>query len=107
VVHSGPAEEVRRLLDHARDQARLEGSMPLFCLATAVKAAELGDMAADVRRIAYRPLVDLYPMVERIVSAAGFNIMRETEAFAHKHLVLPQLRRYDDQFWRARRRAHR
>ena len=62
-----------------------------------------------VRLPAHARLVDAFPAqawfagAERIVSAAGFNLMRQTRAFRGKQSVLPLPRRNDDQFERARR----
>ena len=47
---------------------------------------------------------DHFEGAKRIISAAGFNVMIETEAWRDKHHVLPQPRRFDDQYLRAARR---
>jgi predicted glycosyltransferase len=53
------------------------------------------------------PVADLYPRAARIISAAGFNVMCETAAWADKHHVVPFWRRFDDQYLRASRRRSR
>ena len=50
------------------------------------------------------PASYLFESAEQIVSACGFNIMRQTETFKEKHQFLPFWRRFDDQFLRASRR---
>jgi hypothetical protein len=44
------------------------------------------------------------PRASRIVTACGFNVMRQTEPYRDRHTFLPFPRRYDDQFTRAARR---
>jgi hypothetical protein len=53
--------------------------------------------------------LDIFPAdayfadAQRIFSAAGFNVMRQTARYRSKHTALPMPRRFDDQFERARR----
>jgi len=101
VVHSGSAREVETLLDYADAMRHVE------------------NIDAELLLIARRPperirqvvtLIDCYPasllfsVVDRIISGCGFNVMRETEPFQHKHRFIPFARRFDDQFTRASRR---
>ena len=93
VVHSGPEDEVRELVAYARDldaSARIVVASP-----HAVDGCEHVD--------AY-PVTHLFPKAARIISAAGFNVMLETEAWRDKHSVVPFPRKFDDQFLRAARR---
>jgi predicted glycosyltransferase len=87
VAHSGDDDEVRHLADYARELQSIEGTSAPIVIATRTF-----------------PLPPLLARAKRIVSAAGFNIMLETEAWRHKHHVVPLPRRYDDQFTRAARR---
>ncbi len=50
------------------------------------------------------PAAQLFPAASRIISAAGFNVMLETEAWRAKHDVVPFARKFDDQYRRAARR---
>ena len=94
IVHSGPGHEVEELIAYARD---------LDPHAQILVATQ-----ADVpNRIDAYPVTHLFPTAKRIVSAAGFNVMLETEPFRHKHHVVPFPRRFDDQFLRAARRRRR
>lgn len=97
VIHSGPADEVRELIAYAEEMKRLDGSTARIVVAT--------DCATDgAERVAIDPPSALFAGAERIVSAAGFNVMLETEAWREKHDVVPFGRRFDDQFARAARR---
>jgi len=87
VAHTGDDEEVRHLADYARDLQRIEGI----------------DAPVVIARRTF-PLAPLLARAARIVCAAGFNIMLETEPWRHKHHVVPLPRRFDDQFTRAARR---
>ncbi|MEZ5304955.1 MAG: hypothetical protein R3F11_30550 [Verrucomicrobiales bacterium] len=93
VVHAGSGEEIARLEAYARKLMALEGcpGAPLVIAAPAGESPALADAAP------------LFPLAARIVCAAGFNTMRQTEAFAAQRRVLPMERRFDDQFWRAAR----
>ena len=88
VVHSGPEEEVRELVAYAR-----EAGAP---------ARPIVVQGADVW-----PESTLFTAAAKIVTAAGFNVMLETEQWRAKHLVVPFARRFDDQFVRASRRRKR
>jgi hypothetical protein len=84
VVHSGPDEETRELVAYA---------------------LELG--AREVRIADTYPAAPLFPAAAKIVTAAGFNVMLETEQWRAKHVAVPFARRFDDQFVRAARRKKR
>jgi hypothetical protein len=95
IVHSGPAEEVHELMAYTRELTTAH-----VLVATACDVV----MPSDFARIDAFPVSHLYADAERIVSAAGFNVMLETEPWRDKHIVLPFPRRFDDQFARAARR---
>ena len=88
VVHSGPDDEVRELVEFAKAFGK-------------PKRLEVVSHA-DVW-----PASTLFPAAAKIVTAAGFNVMLETEQWRAKHVVVPFARRYDDQFVRAARRKKR
>jgi len=87
VAHTGDDDEVRHLADYAHELQQIEGI----------------DAPIVIARRTF-PLAPLLARAARIVSAAGFNIMLETEPWRHKHHVVPLPRRFDDQFTRAARR---
>lgn len=91
IVHSGPADEVRELIDYA-----LELDPPRVLVATRAEV----ELPLNFERID----TPAYAGAARIISAAGFNVMLETERWRGKHLVVPFPRRFDDQFRRAARR---
>ena len=103
VAHTGPAAEVIELVAYARDQAEAEGVRPLFVVATASDATP--PAAADLVVIDRYPVSPMFADADRIVTAAGFNIMRELAPHRLRHRFLPMPRRFDDQIERARR-AH-
>ncbi len=87
VAHSGEEAEVQQLVRYARELQEVEGIVAPI----------------EVARRTF-PLAPLLARAARIVSAAGFNLMLETEPFREKHHPLPLPRRFDDQFTRAARR---
>lgn len=98
LVHSGPAEEVLELVAYARELGRETVFVATRCDVDLPPGFQL--LETD------RPF-DHFDLARRIISAAGFNLMLETELWAHKHHVLPLPRRFDDQFLRAARRRAR
>lgn len=92
IVHSGPEHEVEELIAYAKEL----GDEPIV---VATRCA-----IAGVERIDTDSPADFFSAATRIVSAAGFNVMLETEPWRDKHHVVPFPRRFDDQFLRAARR---
>ena len=85
VVHSGPEEEVRELVAYAREL----------------------DATREVIVADSYPAMHLFPAAAKIITAAGFNVMLETEQWRAKHVAVPFARRFDDQYVRAARRRKR
>jgi hypothetical protein len=101
VVHSGPAAELDELLAYARELQRLEGAgRPLVAVTPLPRAA----VPAGVAVVDAHPASALFARAARIVTACGFNLMRQTQAHQDRHSFLPFPRRFDDQFARAARR---
>jgi hypothetical protein len=100
IVHSGPAEEVQELINYAVALREVKRTKARVLVATPCDV----EMPADFTRIDAFPAAPLFPNAACILSAAGFNIMLETERWRDKHVVLPFARRFDDQFARAGRR---
>ena len=98
VVHSGPDEETLDLVAAARELLRAEGSPARLLLASPSRPSAL-DAAVD--HLDAFPATGLFADAERIVTAAGFNAVRQTEAFREKRFLVPYPRRFDDQFARA------
>lgn len=100
VVHSGPDRETLELVDYARECAALEGATPSLAL---ISPAAPDGLPPDVRHVAINPAWPLFATADRIVSAAGFNTVRQAAPHRDRHRVLPFPRRFDDQFTRAAR----
>jgi hypothetical protein len=100
IVHSGPPAETAELVAYARETAALEGVRPRFTLVSPVRPPELPDGVAHLD--AY-PAWPLFAAAERIVSAAGCNVVRQAAPWAGRHRMVPFPRRFDDQFARAAR----
>jgi hypothetical protein len=96
VVHSGPAEEIEELLAYARERAALESSQPRIVLISPT-------VVSGVERFDLYPATPLFPLAERIITACGFNIMRQLAPWRTKQWFVPMPRRYDDQFLRGSR----
>ena len=104
VTHTGPAAEVLELVTYARDQADAEGESPWFVVVAPARAAP--PAAPDLVHVDRYPVWPLFGSADRIVTAAGFNAMRQLAPPRDRHRFLPMPRRFDDQVERARR-AHR
>ena len=101
IVHSGPDEEIAELIAYADEMSGLEKIEPAFILVAPARPME---MPSHIKHLDFYPASALFPFADRIITACGFNVMRETEEFKEKHRFLPLARRYDDQFLRAARR---
>jgi len=100
IVHSGPPEEILELVAYARESAALEGLSPRLVL---VSPAAPPGLPAEVAHLSVYPAWPLFATAGRIVSAAGFNVVRQAAPYRHKHRMVPFPRRFDDQFTRAAR----
>jgi hypothetical protein len=100
VVHSGPPAETAELVAYARETAAMEGLRPRFTL---VSPDRPGGLPPDVVHLDAYPAWPLFAAAERIVSAAGCNVVRQAAPGADRHRTLPFPRRFDDQFARAAR----
>jgi predicted glycosyltransferase len=101
IVHSGPEEEVSELVEYAANLRDLAADPPARVIVASRCSVPLpvGFEFTDEY-----PVTHLFPAAARIISAAGFNVMYETAAWAEKHHVVPFPRRFDDQYLRAARR---
>lgn len=97
IVHAGPDDEVRELVAYARELASAEGVRPRFVLVAPSVPAGV-EVSAHV---AAWPAWPLYASADRVVTAAGFNAVRQLRPWRAKHRMLPFARRFDDQFRRA------
>jgi hypothetical protein len=98
VVHSGPASELLDLVDYALQTALLEGSSAPVVLISPHRPDQLPQ---QVRQLDIYPATPLFPLAGRVVTAAGWNAVRQLAPWRDKHRMVPFPRRYDDQFHRA------
>jgi hypothetical protein len=101
VVHSGQDDEIEHLLAYAGDLRQMEGDDPLIMLIAPRRPA---GAPASVVHLDLYPAAPLFPLAGRIITACGFNVMRQAAPYWQRHAFLPFARRFDDQFARA---AHR
>ena len=100
VVHAGPVGETGDLVAHARELLRASGSGARVVVASPGRPV---DLPPDATWLDALPASGHFAAAERIVAAAGFNVVRQTAAFASKRFLVPYPRRFDDQFTRAAR----
>jgi hypothetical protein len=101
IVHSGPEQEVAELVEYAVE-LRAVASEPPDRVLVATRCPV--DLPPGFAHVDVYPAARLFASAARIISAAGFNVMRETHAWRHKHDVVPFARAFDDQYLRAARR---
>jgi predicted glycosyltransferase len=81
VIHSGPRRELDTLLGHAEGAPRT--------------------LVISPRDAWIYPIAPHLGHAERIITAAGFNLMHETEPFRDRHIHVPFERVLDNQFARS------
>ncbi len=97
VIHSGAEEEVDELIRYAEQLREASQGTEAIVVAASVPSTRPGVLSVD----AY-PALSLARNAVRIVTAAGFNAMRQFGGDPRHH-PLPFPRRFDDQFLRASR----
>jgi hypothetical protein len=98
VVHSGPDHETVELAQYAAELQVLERSPAPILVISPVRPSWIP--AGGTWRDLY-PVAGHFERAERIVTAAGFNAIRETELVRERHRCIPFERKLDDQFGRA------
>jgi len=105
VVHAGDDGEITELVAYARELGARDGRTPgaapepvLVCRPGPASSALAGASTIDLH-----PPTALFAGATRIVTACGFNVMRQLAPLSAKHSFLPFPRRYDDQYTRAAR----
>ena len=101
VVHSGPLAEIHQLVAYAADLRRQAGSSAPLVLIAPFRFQE---PSAEVVHFDCYPAWPLFAAAPCIVTACGWNSMRQTEPHRERHHCLPFPRPLDDQFKRAARR---
>jgi hypothetical protein len=100
VVHSGPEAEIVELVEYAREMAGLEGVRPRLTL---VSPSRPDGLPPGVAHLDVYPAWPLFSSAERIITAAGCNVVRQLARRPERHRMMPFPRRFDDQFARAAR----
>jgi hypothetical protein len=80
--------------------AELEGLRPRITLVSPTRPYAL---PPEVAHLDVYPAWPLFPAAERIITAAGCNIVRQLAHLPERHRMMPFPRRFDDQFTRAAR----
>ena len=100
IVHSSNTAEVSELIAYADELRHSEKSRSRLVVVSPEQNVPV-TLPAPVQTLGFFPAQTLFPLAERVVSACGFNVMRQMAPFRHKHSYLPFGRRFDDQYWRA------
>ncbi|MDN3359812.1 hypothetical protein [Actinomadura sp. DC4] len=100
IVHSGPEAEIAELVEYARETAALEGVRPRLTL---VAPSRPEGLPPGVEHRDVYPAWPLFASAERIITAAGCNVVRQLARWPDRHRMMPFPRRFDDQFTRAAR----
>ena len=100
IVHSGPEAEILELIAYAQDMASAERVAPPMTL---VSPQRPHDLPAGIAHLDIYPAHRPGPNVDRIITAAGFNAVRQFAPWRERHRMLPFPRSLDDQFARAAR----
>ncbi|MEM6523943.1 MAG: hypothetical protein AAF693_09130 [Bacteroidota bacterium] len=96
IVHSTHAEELKLLVDHAQDIAKMEQVWPDFVILSDVSLP----LPDSIELLMNENPMDWYPLAERIFTGGGFNTWYQLQPWRNKHMALPFKRKFDDQFWR-------
>jgi len=94
VLHSGPADEVAELVEYARAIQKSESVSAPIRVVSADAHAALPEF----------PAAGYFATAARVITACGFNVMRQSAGGRARHHFMPFPRPLDDQFTRAARR---
>jgi hypothetical protein len=94
VLHSGPPDEVNELVEYAHAIQKSEGTSAPIRVVSADPIAALPEF----------PAAGYFATAARVITACGFNVMRQSAGTRARHHFMPFPRPLDDQFARAARR---
>lgn len=100
IVHSGENAETMELVNYAEEMREIESAEVKLILMSPQK---LNLKIPDFIQKDIYPASRLFESAERIFTACGYNVMKQTKFFRDKHFFIPFERRFDDQFKRAAR----
>lgn len=98
IVHSGSEEELQELYEYAKDEALQENNHPNIVVVGQVSRPAF--LSENIPYYSVYPITNLLKKATRVVSGAGFNIMKQMSKMKAKHIVLPFDRALDDQHLR-------
>jgi predicted glycosyltransferase len=117
IVHSGTSAETAELVAYAAEMSRLEEINARLVVITPeanheslLQTPDGGRQTLEARcqpvvePFDFYPAAAFFPIADRIITACGFNLMRQTEKYREKHRFMPFKRRFDNQFFRAAQR---
>lgn len=99
VVHCGSKDELKRLVDYARQLQQDMQDETTILVVSNYKIAHEHVICESFYRAD-----SLFSAARKIVTAGGFNSMRQLKRYSEKHFFLPFERFFDDQYTRAARR---
>lgn len=99
IVHSEPEAEVCELLAFAYEQAEIENQKPRFCVISPIKKL---DTSFAYTHFHLQEAHHYFEQAGRVITACGFNAMKQMKPYQEKHHFLPFPRRFDNQFLRAK-----
>ena len=100
IIHSGNQEELQSLYDYAQDIALLENTSPNFAIVGQIQKPDF--LPSNLPYYSVFPVTSLLEKASKVISGAGFNIMKQMSQHKEKHLILPFERALDDQFLRVK-----
>jgi hypothetical protein len=98
IVHSGRDDEVKELIAYAEELREIENEKVSLVL---IAPGSPLSLPANVFHYDIYPASILFANASRVISACGFNIMRQMMDHRDKHFFIPFERRYDNQHTRA------
>lgn len=98
ILHSGPWHETQQLIAMAQEHLLYRQEKLTLLLASPQRPIALD---ADIHHVSVYPATNLMASASAIVSAAGYNSIREMQGKTGPHWYMPFHRRFDDQFFRA------
>lgn len=99
IVHSEPETEVCELLAYAYEQAEIENQKPRFCVISPVQKL---NTSLTYTHFYLSEAYQYFEQAGRVITACGFNAMKQMQLYKEKHHFLPFPRRFDNQFLRAK-----
>lgn len=98
IIHAGPPDEIEQLIAYAEEISKMEKTNPKFMLIAPYKPSQL---ATHILFNNIYPALPYMALADCLITASGFNVMRQASKCGVKHYFMPFERQYDNQFKRA------